>query len=157
VRFLLSRNFAELFGKKFPCTHNRLGFAGTNPKSSCADLVRASTPLFRALEGVGAHGSSPWAEGPRAKPGQDEGSRPIFEQAWNLRGMRARDGQCPIRRGFCAWGLAFFDFGRRNIAQFALYAPRSTRVRNEAPLQPIGEISLLICCRCSKRESPYNF
>jgi hypothetical protein len=47
------------------------------PKSSCADLIRASTPLFRLLEGVDAHGSSPWAEGPRDKPGQDEVIRPI--------------------------------------------------------------------------------
>jgi hypothetical protein len=47
------------------------------PKSSCADLIRASTPFFRPLEGVDAHGSSPWAEGPRDKPGQDEVIRPI--------------------------------------------------------------------------------
>jgi len=31
-------------------------------KSSCADLIRASTPFFRALEGVDG----------RDKPGQDE-------------------------------------------------------------------------------------
>ena len=37
------------------------------PKSSCADLIRASTPLFRLLQGVDG----------RAKPGQDEVIRPI--------------------------------------------------------------------------------
>jgi hypothetical protein len=41
-------------------------------KSSCADLIRASTSLLRALEGEDAHGTRPWAEGPRDKPGQDE-------------------------------------------------------------------------------------
>jgi hypothetical protein len=40
-------------------------------------LIRASTSLLPALEGVDAHGSSPWAEGPRDKPGQDEVIRPI--------------------------------------------------------------------------------
>jgi error-prone DNA polymerase len=44
----------------------------TKPETSCADLVRASTSLFRPPQGVDAHGTSPWAEGPRAKPGQDE-------------------------------------------------------------------------------------
>jgi hypothetical protein len=33
-----------------------------NPNSSCADLIRASTPLFKFAEGVDG----------RAKPGQDE-------------------------------------------------------------------------------------
>jgi hypothetical protein len=37
------------------------------PKSSCADLIRASTPLFRLLEAVDG----------RAEPGQDEVIRPI--------------------------------------------------------------------------------
>jgi hypothetical protein len=37
------------------------------PKLSCADLIRASTPLFRLLEGVDG----------RAKPGQDKVIRPI--------------------------------------------------------------------------------
>src|SRR5436190_9305308 len=48
-----------------------------NLKSSCADLIRASTPWFGALEGVDAHGFTPWAEGPRIKSGQDEISEPI--------------------------------------------------------------------------------
>jgi hypothetical protein len=37
------------------------------PKSSCADLIRVSTPLFRPLKGVDG----------RDKPGQDEVIRPI--------------------------------------------------------------------------------
>src|SRR5438876_1161919 len=41
-------------------------------KSSCADLIRVSTSLSLPSQGVDAHGSSPWAEGPRDKPGQDE-------------------------------------------------------------------------------------
>src|SRR5713101_1761211 len=40
-------------------------------KSSCADLIRVSTSLSLPSQGVDAHGSSPWAEGPRDKPGQD--------------------------------------------------------------------------------------
>jgi error-prone DNA polymerase len=44
----------------------------TKPETSCADLVRASTSLFRSPQGVDAHGTSPWAEGPRTKLGQDE-------------------------------------------------------------------------------------
>src|SRR5437660_10446714 len=34
-------------------------------KSSCADLIRVSTSLSLPSQGVDAHGSSPWAEGPR--------------------------------------------------------------------------------------------
>src|SRR5438128_3324922 len=49
-----------------------LGLAGIEFKPSWADLIRASTSLFRALEDVDAHETSPWAEGPRANPGQDE-------------------------------------------------------------------------------------
>jgi hypothetical protein len=37
-------------------------------KASCADLFRTSTSLSRPPQGVDAHGTSPWAEGPRAKP-----------------------------------------------------------------------------------------
>jgi hypothetical protein len=47
-------------------------------RSSCAGLTRVSTSLFRPPQGVGAHGSSPWAEGPRVKPGQDEIRVAIF-------------------------------------------------------------------------------
>ena len=46
-------------------------------KASCADLFRASTSLSRLPQGVDAHGTRPWAEGPRAKPGQDEIGMPI--------------------------------------------------------------------------------
>jgi error-prone DNA polymerase len=44
----------------------------TKPEASCADLVHASTSLFRPPQGVDAHGTRPRAEGLRAKPGQDE-------------------------------------------------------------------------------------
>src|ERR1700730_4217345 len=35
-------------------------------------LVPGIHVFVGALEGVDAHGTSPWAEGPRAKPGQDD-------------------------------------------------------------------------------------
>src|SRR5712692_3801411 len=50
-------------------------------KSSCADLIRVSTSLSLPSQGVDAHGSSPWAEGPRDKPGQDEIGR-RFLSVW---------------------------------------------------------------------------
>ncbi len=50
--------------------------AGSNPGPSCTGWSRASTPLFRASKDVDAHGSSPWAEGPRVEPGQSEISAP---------------------------------------------------------------------------------
>ena len=73
----------------------------TKPEASCADLVRASTSLFRTPQGVDAHGTSPWAEGPRTKPGQDEieeviafpSSPQTFPQRWALRlGLRQIKG-----------------------------------------------------------------
>src|SRR2546430_1325043 len=45
---------------------------GNDLRSSCAGLTRVSTSLFRPIQGVDAHGSTPWAEGPRVEPGQDE-------------------------------------------------------------------------------------
>ena len=62
-------------------TPTGFGLIGSTLKSSCADLIRASTSLFRALEGVAAHGTRPWAEGPRVKPGQDEIFGSIFRYA----------------------------------------------------------------------------
>jgi hypothetical protein len=48
--------------------------------SSCAGLTRASTSCLEC-EGVDARGTSPWAEGPQVKPGQDEtGKRDSVEQ-----------------------------------------------------------------------------
>jgi hypothetical protein len=47
---------------------NRVGTRTNQPKSSCADLIRASTPLFRALEGMDGGG----------KPGQDEPRADFF-------------------------------------------------------------------------------
>src|SRR5260370_36900681 len=52
--------------------------AGISLKSSCADLIRASTLLLRALEGVDAHGTSPWAEGPRAMCGWPPARKDFF-------------------------------------------------------------------------------
>jgi error-prone DNA polymerase len=46
--------------------------AGGNPGPSCAGLSRVSTSLFRASKDVDAHGSSPWAKGPRVEPGQSQ-------------------------------------------------------------------------------------
>src|SRR5271169_4684385 len=47
-----------------------------NCKSPCPDLIRASTVLAGEItkppEDVDAHGSSPWAEGPRVKPGHGD-------------------------------------------------------------------------------------
>jgi hypothetical protein len=42
--------------------------------SSCPDLIRASgRSRFNEINVADAHGSSPWAEGPRVKPGHDDG------------------------------------------------------------------------------------
>src|SRR6266702_2090293 len=57
-----SRESAGLSGEIISATITGLGLTGIDLKSSCADLIRASTSLFRALEGVDG----------RAKPGQDE-------------------------------------------------------------------------------------
>ncbi len=55
----------------------RAGSIRNTLKSPCADLIRPSTSSFQAPEGVDAHGSSPWAEGPRDKPGQGKRGEPI--------------------------------------------------------------------------------
>jgi hypothetical protein len=47
---------------------NRLETRRNQPKSSCADLIRAPTPLLGALEGVDG----------RAKPSQDEAGADFF-------------------------------------------------------------------------------
>src|SRR6266851_4237015 len=73
-----------------------VGLPGNKLKSSCADLIRASTSLHRPPQGVDAHGSSPWAEGPRVEPGQDEircripslGGRQIFPRTARRAGHR---------------------------------------------------------------------
>src|SRR5207245_2607567 len=57
---------------KYPCNANLCILPENELKSSCADLIRVSTSLSLPSQGVDAHGSSPWAEGPRDKPGQDE-------------------------------------------------------------------------------------
>src|SRR5438105_1464666 len=44
--------------------------------SSCADLIRASTSLDRPKAWMSTD-QSPWAEGPRVEPGQDEIGRRI--------------------------------------------------------------------------------
>src|SRR5208282_2971442 len=43
-------------------------------RNSSPTLCRASTSCERCSRGVDAHGTSPWAEGPRDKPGQDDKS-----------------------------------------------------------------------------------
>ena len=53
---------AGLSGENFSARIASLEFEGSNLKSSCADLIRVSTSLFRAREGVDG----------RDKPGQDE-------------------------------------------------------------------------------------
>jgi hypothetical protein len=63
---------AGLSGENFPSRMTCIGFSRNNCQSSGADLIRASTSLFRPTQAVDAHGSSPWAEGPRVKPGHDE-------------------------------------------------------------------------------------
>jgi hypothetical protein len=57
-----SRESAGLSGEIISATITGVEPTGTDLKSSCADLIRASTSLFRALEGVDG----------RDKPGQDE-------------------------------------------------------------------------------------
>src|SRR6266481_7519725 len=63
---------AGLYGKKVLARFTGPGLAANNVKSSCADLFRVSASLFQPLQGVDAHGSSPWAGGPRHEAGQDE-------------------------------------------------------------------------------------
>src|SRR5260370_40315332 len=70
TRFILSVSCLQRLGcqgKIFLARMTGWVLGGINLKSSCADLIRASTSLLRALEGVDG----------RAKPGQDEVSRPI--------------------------------------------------------------------------------
>jgi hypothetical protein len=57
-----SRESAGLFGEIISAMITSLDLTGINLKSSCADLIRASTSLFRTLEGVDG----------RDRPGQDE-------------------------------------------------------------------------------------
>ena len=57
-----SRESAGLSGEIISATITGVEPTGTDLKSSCADLIRASTSLFRALEGVDG----------RDKPGQNE-------------------------------------------------------------------------------------
>jgi hypothetical protein len=45
---------------------------GQRPRQVISDLIRASTSLFQALEGVDAHGTGPWAERSREKPSHDD-------------------------------------------------------------------------------------
>ena len=59
---LPSRQAAGLSGEIISAMITGVEPTGTDLKSSCADLIRASTSLFRALEGVDG----------RDKPGQDE-------------------------------------------------------------------------------------
>jgi hypothetical protein len=54
VRALSALEWEGLSGEIFPYADNRLGVRRINLKSSCAALTRASTPFFRALEGVDA-------------------------------------------------------------------------------------------------------
>src|SRR6266851_3769242 len=58
---------AGLSGENFPAIDTCAGLHGNELTPSCADLIRASTPLYRPPQGVDAHGSSPWAEGPRVE------------------------------------------------------------------------------------------
>src|ERR1700730_11091143 len=90
-----SREDAGLSGEIFSARIAGLGLRGIALKSSCADLIRASTPLFRALKDVDAHGTNRWAEGPRAKPGQDENRGPIssFSQPQDFPRTALREGR----------------------------------------------------------------
>ena len=57
-------------------------------ETPCAGLTRASTSLLRAPEGMGAHGSSPWAEGPRVEPGHGDTGR-VLSARVRISGWRA--------------------------------------------------------------------
>ena len=63
-----SRFRAGLSGEIVSPTITGFWLTAINLSSSCADLIRASTSLFRALEGVDG----------RVKPGQDEIIGSIF-------------------------------------------------------------------------------
>jgi hypothetical protein len=58
---------ARLSGEIFPARTTFLGVVDIHQKSSCADLIRASTSLFRPLEGRGWPGKTR----PRRNPGAD--------------------------------------------------------------------------------------
>src|SRR6266851_7019582 len=58
---------AGLSGENFPAIDTCAGLHGNELKPSCADLIRASTPLYRPPQGVDG----------RVEPGQDEIGRRI--------------------------------------------------------------------------------
>jgi hypothetical protein len=62
-------------GENFPARITCAGLARSNFNSSYADLVRVLPSVFPPPQGGGAHGSSPWAEGPPVEPGQEKNWR----------------------------------------------------------------------------------
>jgi hypothetical protein len=71
--FVMARLDPRLSGSAFCCSFTK---APKTPAQPLAGLVPAIHVFERGSangrEGVDAHGSSPWAEGPRAKPGQGD-------------------------------------------------------------------------------------
>src|SRR6266851_7134467 len=62
---------------KFSCNDDLCRTPWKRVRVVLRGLDPPSTPLYRPPQGVDAHGSSPWAEGPRVEPGQDEIGRRI--------------------------------------------------------------------------------
>jgi hypothetical protein len=85
-----------------------------------AVLIRASTPLFRTPKGLDAHGTGPWAEGPRDKPGQDEVLRPISALAIGD-GLR----ECPPLRPPCSCAISTEKLPH----SYVMCSPRNQTIR----------------------------
>jgi hypothetical protein len=151
----------EIFLARATC----VGFAGNDFQSSGADSIHASTSLSRPPQGADAHGSSPWAEGPRTKPAQDEnwGSdfppflAPRFPQtALHGRGRdRVRVSTRGEREGSETntsrkLSLSYLII-RVATKEVGMGASRSVNAISCRPaaraVQPAREILLQICCR----------
>ena len=120
IGFSCSRGYAGLSGEIISATITGLELIRSALRSSCADLIRASTSLFQALEGVDAHGTGPWAEGPQDKPGQDE----------------IRRSTCAVMRRKICPGQPCRGCGRRRSAQRAVSV-----VFNRMPRMPPERIA----------------
>jgi hypothetical protein len=118
-------------------------------------LFRASTSLFRALEGVDAHGTSPWAEGSRDKPGQDENRGPISESSaippvnafWSVTLYDAEGYQVPNslnRFAVSSWMPSKYDPDGSLNLYFQNESPGADKEANWLPA-PKGPFNLTLC------------
>src|SRR5262249_19171174 len=95
---------------KCSCTLNWSGTAANN-SIVLRGLVPRIHVFVSAAQGVDAHGSSPWAEGPRHKAGQDEIGGAMFPPS-SLRYFprtAPREGANAGISVTCSWVPAFSD------------------------------------------------